>query len=129
MTFSLPARRRAGLAMVATLLTIGLIVPTTSISAARPSRPPATSATLSPTCSPCLATEPVTIRGTGFSTSQAFAMLNFNGATTQTPVWSDGTIAHTWPYFDQPGTYWVKAYQKGKGGKLVLVAETIVVVE
>jgi hypothetical protein len=79
------------------------------------------------TCDPC-DTSGLTIRGTGFDRSKAYAWLNFNGATTMTEVSAAGEITHSWPYFDQPGTYWVRAYQPAKGGKVVLVAETTVTV-
>jgi hypothetical protein len=94
--------------------------------AGKPSR--GGSATLGADC-PCTTSQPVTVSGTGYDTSRAVVMLNFAGATTSTSVKADGSISHTWPYFSQPGTYLVKAYQSGRGGKMVLKAQTYVTVD
>ena len=87
-----------------------------------------TTATLSAVC-PCDTSTPILFTGTGFDGSKPLAMLSFNGATTSTNVSADGTIDHSWPYFTTAGTYWVRAYQAGKGGKMTLKAETYVTVD
>jgi hypothetical protein len=85
-------------------------------------------ATLVAAC-PCTVTAPISFSGSGYDTNRPIAMLSFNGATTQTAVSASGTISHSWPYFTVAGTYWVRAYQSGNGGKMVLKAETYVTVE
>jgi len=116
------AQALAEAALIA-LLVVGLIAGTAF--AGRPSR---TTASLNAAC-PCTATQPIEFSGSGFDSSKALVMLSFNGATTSTAVSSTGMISHTWPYFNQPGTYWVKAYQSSKGGKMSLKAETWVTVD
>jgi hypothetical protein len=88
-----------------------------------------TSATIYATCNPCLARTVVQIAGRGFIASQGVAQLNVAGAITSTAVYADGTISFGWPYFYSPGSYSVKAYQKGSGGKLVLMAETTITIQ
>lgn len=105
------------------MLIVGLIAGT-----AFAGRPSQSTATLAAAC-PCTTESPITVSGSGYDPSRASVMLNYAGATTQTSVRADGTITHTWPYFTQPGTYLVKAYQAGKGGKMVLKAQTYVAVD
>jgi hypothetical protein len=88
-----------------------------------------TSAKIYATCSPCLARTVVQIAGSGFIASQGVAQLNIAGAITSTAVYADGTISFGWPYFYTPGSYSVKAYQKGSGGKLVLMAQTTITIQ
>jgi hypothetical protein len=104
------------------LLIVGLLAG--SAFAGKPIR---TTATLTAAC-PCDISTPIEFSGTGFDGTKALAMLSFNGATTSTNVSADGTIAHSWPYFTTAGTYWVRAYQSGRGGKMTLKAETYVTV-
>jgi hypothetical protein len=86
------------------------------------------SATLVAAC-PCYASTPISFSGTGYDANRPLAMLSFNGATTSTAVSATGTISHSWPYFQTAGTYWVRAYQAGNGGKMILKAETLVTVQ
>jgi hypothetical protein len=111
------------------LLVVGLMAGTAFAGGRGGSGAPSrTTATLTAQC-PCSTTSAISFTGSGFDGTKALAMLSFNGATTSTGVSSSGTISHSWPYFTQPGTYWVKAYQSGKGGKMTLKAETTVTVE
>jgi hypothetical protein len=89
----------------------------------------ATTATLVPSCNPCAAGGVVHFSGSGYDASQGKALLDISGAITSTAVYADGTISFDWPYFGQPGSYSVKASQWSKGGKLVLKAETTVIVQ
>lgn len=88
-----------------------------------------TSATIYATCNPCLAGTVVQIAGQGFIAAQGVAQLNIAGAITSTAVYADGTLSFGWPYFTSPGSYSVKAYQKGSGGKLVLMAQTTITIQ
>jgi hypothetical protein len=106
------------------MLVVGLMAGSAFAARGGPVR---TTATLSAAC-PCDVSTPISFTGTGFDGTKALAMLSFNGATTSTNVSADGTIAHSWPYFTVAGTYWVRAYQSGKGGKMTLKAETYVTV-
>ena len=106
------------------MLVVGLMVGTAFAARGGPVR---TTATLSAAC-PCDTSTPISFTGSGFDGTKALAMLSFNGATTSTNVSADGTIDHSWPYFTTAGTYWVRAYQSGKGGKMILKAETYVTV-
>jgi hypothetical protein len=86
------------------------------------------SATLVPSCNPCVAGAMVYFSGSGYDPSQGVAQLDVAGAFTSTAVYADGTISFDWPYFGSAGTYDVKAYQR-KGGRVVLKAQVTVVVE
>ena len=86
-------------------------------------------ATIVASCNPCTAGDVVHFSGKGFDASQYKATMSFSGAVTTTPVWSDGTISHDWPYFTQPGTYRVEVYQKGKANRLELKASTSVTMQ
>lgn len=85
-------------------------------------------ASLAATCSPCQAGTVVQFAGSGFDASQARATLNIANAWTATSVAADGTVSFDWPYFYGAGAYSATAYQF-QGNKMVLVAETTVIVE
>lgn len=140
MTYSTPQGRRpmrgVALASLTALLLVSLVAGT-AIAAPGNGKgqggggggSTSTSATIYATCNPCVAGTVVQIAGRGFIASQGVAQLNVAGAITSTAVYTDGTISFGWPYFYTPGSYSVKAYQKGSGGKLVLMAQTTITVQ
>ncbi len=131
MTRKTPAVRIALLAAIAALVLA--LVPVASAGKGggkgKPGGGSSSSATLYSSCNPCAAGTVVSFWGSGYDASQGKALLNIQGGTTSTAVYPDGTIAFDWPYFRVPGSYDVKAYQWGNGGKLVLKAQVTVLVQ
>jgi hypothetical protein len=85
-------------------------------------------ATLAADCNPCAAGSVVGLAGTGYDGNQPSAQVRVALDSAAIPVNADGSVAFGW-YFSAPGSHSVSVYQWGKGGKLVLKAQTTVNVE
>lgn len=122
-------------ASLITLLIFGLIAGTAFAAKGgngngRGGSPPAAelTATLAATCAPCGAGY-VAFEGAGYDASKAAAQLWVSGAMAAIPVYEDGSVSFSW-YFSVPATYEVRVYQAGNGKhKMVLMAQTTVVVQ
>jgi len=129
-----PTRRIRRSSLISFALAVLVTMSIVSVASAAPRKPggggsTTTSATLVPSCNPCAAGTVVHFSGKGYDASQYKAQLDFAGALKQVAVWSDGTISTDWQYFTVPGSYAVKAYQTGSGGKLVLKAQVTVTIQ
>jgi hypothetical protein len=125
-----PIRRLpAGLALVAATAALSLSMAPAALAARGGGHTSATpTASLVSSCDPCSAGTVVQFTGAGYNGSQPSAQLNFNGDWAAIPVNADGTISFGWNV-TATGSYTVKVYQYGKGGKLALMGETTFVVQ
>lgn len=81
-------------------------------------------ATLYASCNPCAVGSIAEFWGSGYTTLQNAQVWITSGFQTTVPVASDGTVHFGW-YMSAPGTYDVRLYQQGNGGKLVLKGEVV----
>ena len=83
------------------------------------------SATLYSSCNPCSSGTVASFWGSGYDGSKGIAQLYVSGMWAAVPVAADGTVSFGW-YLSAVGTYELKLYQSGNGGKSVLKGQLTV---
>ena len=84
-----------------------------------------TTATLSASCNPCAVGDVANFWGSGYDGSKGTAQLYVSGMWAAVPVAADGTVSFGW-YLSAPGTYDLRLYQSGNGGKTVLKSQLVI---
>lgn len=102
-----------------------VVVPAAQASKGRPGpgggSPPAT---LYASCNPCAVGSTAHFWGSGYDPNQGAQLWITYGFGSAVPVAADGSVSFDW-YMSAAGTYDVRLYQSGKGGKLILKGEVI----